>query len=338
MSIWLASAGGNEIRLLLAKGTAASLRSVICRMAVGSDPLANKRDRAKAIAEDAGAGCLYVVATPIGNLEDISLRALRILKEADLIACEDTRQTLKLLSHFDISKRLVSYHEHNEITRAAEIVIELEQGAKVALVSDAGTPAISDPGHRLVNLCLRHGIRVVPVPGASAFVAALAASGMPIEQFVFVGFLPSRQTERRKALRALAGEPRTLALYEAPHRLLDALEDALEVLGNRPAVIAREVTKMHEEFLRGHLEDLVAAVRKKSARGEITLLIGPPDGHEAPAANEAGSAKEEPLARRVEEIMQERGVDRKAALKQVARERGITRREAYKQLLITRDD
>lgn len=303
-----------------------------------NDSLTKKKDKAKAAAGEAGAGCLYVVATPIGNLEDISMRALRILKEADVIACEDTRQTLKLLSHFGISKRLVSYHEHNEITRAAEIVIELEQGAKVALVSDAGTPAISDPGYRLVSLCLRHGILVVPVPGASAFVAALAASGMPIEQFVFAGFLPSRPTERRKELRALASEPRTLALYEAPHRLLDTLEDALEILGNRPAVIAREVTKVYEEFLRGHLEDLIAAVRKKAPRGEITLLIGPPDGHEAHAANELGSAKEAPLARRVEEIMQERGMDRKAALKQVARERGITRREAYKQLLITRDE
>ena len=299
--------------------------------------MARKKAPAKAAVSEAGAGCLYVVATPIGNLEDISMRALRILKEADAIACEDTRQTLKLLSHFGVSKRLVSYHEHNEITRAAEIVIELEQGAKVALVSDAGTPSISDPGHRLVSLCLRHGIRVVPVPGASAFVAALAASGMPIEQFAFVGFLPSRPTERRKALRELAAEPRTLALYEAPHRLLDTLEDALEILGNRPAVIAREVTKIYEEFLRGHLEDLIAAARKKAPRGEITLLIGPPDGHATHAETESPSAKDVPLARRVEEIMHERGVERKTALKQVARERGITRREAYKQLLITRE-
>src|SRR6202011_2483147 len=147
--------------------------------------------------DEPGAGCLYLVATPIGNLEDITLRALRILKEVDFIACEDTRETMKLLSHFDIQKRMVSYHGHNEITRAPEIVIDLEQGAKVALVSDAGTPAISDPGHRLVSLCVRHGISVVPVPGASAFVAALAASGMPVDEFVFAGFLPSRQTERR---------------------------------------------------------------------------------------------------------------------------------------------
>jgi 16S rRNA (cytidine1402-2'-O)-methyltransferase len=289
-------------------------------------------------ASDLAKGCLYVVSTPIGNLEDISLRALRLLKEADMIACEDTRQTMKLLAHFDIPKRLVSYHEHNEITRAAEIVIELEQGAKVALVSDAGTPAISDPGYRLVHLCLRHGIQVVPVPGASALVAALAASGMPIEEFVFAGFLPSRPTERRKSLRALAGEPRTLALYEAPHRLLDALEDALEILGNRPAVVAREVTKIYEEFLRGHLEDLVEAVRKKAPRGEITLLIGPPDGHAQHASDAANPLNAIPLARHVEEIMKARGIDRKAALKQAARARGLTRREAYKQLLITRDE
>jgi 16S rRNA (cytidine1402-2'-O)-methyltransferase len=286
---------------------------------------------------EAGAGCLYVVATPIGNLEDISLRALRILKESDAIACEDTRQTVKLLTHFDIQKRLVSYHEHNEITRAAEIIIELEQGAKISLVTDAGTPAISDPGNRLVSLCLRHGIQVVPLPGASAFVTALAASGMPIDEFTFIGFLPSRPTERRKRLRALAAEPRTLALYEAPHRLLDTLEDALEILGNRPAVVARELTKVYEEFLRGHVEDLLETVRKKAPRGEITLLIGPADGEAQHLATDPAQA-EIPLARRVTEIMNERGVDNKAALKQVARERGLTRREAYKQLLITREE
>jgi 16S rRNA (cytidine1402-2'-O)-methyltransferase len=294
----------------------------------------------KTKADETALGCLYVVATPIGNLEDITLRALRILKEADAIACEDTRQTLKLLSHFDIQKRLISYHEHNELTRAPEIVIELEQGAKIALVSDAGTPAISDPGHRLVSLCVRHGIKVVPLPGPSAFVAALAASGMPVEEFAFVGFLPSRQSARRKALRALASEPRTLALYEAPHRLSDTLDDALEILGNRPAVVAREITKMYEEFLRGHLEDIAAAVRKKAARGEITLLIGAADGLTAQAETGVGApaAVLEPLSHRVDAIMKEIGVDRKAALKQAARERGLTRREAYKQLLVTRDE
>jgi 16S rRNA (cytidine1402-2'-O)-methyltransferase len=295
-----------------------------------------KSTKPKSKATEPAAGCLYLVATPIGNLEDISLRALRVLKEADFIACEDTRQTMKLLTHFDIQKRMVSYHEHNEITRAPEIVIDLEQGAQVALVSDAGTPAISDPGHRLVSLCVRHGIKVVPVPGASAFVAALAASGMPIEEFAFIGFLPARQTERRKALRTLAAEPRPLAFYEAPHRLLDTLEDALEILGNRPAVVAREVTKLYEEFLRGHLEQLLDDVRKKAPRGEITLLIGPEDGEVVHAADAAAAAV--PLARRVEQVMKERNVDSKAALKVVARERGLTRREAYKQLLVTRDE
>lgn len=284
----------------------------------------------------AGEGCLFVVATPIGNLEDITLRGLRVLKEADVIACEDTRQTAKLLNHFGIQKRMVSYHEHNEITRAAELVIELEQGARISLVSDAGMPGISDPGHRLVSLCVRHGIRVVPIPGANAMVAALAGSGLPVEQFAFVGFLPSRPTERRKALRELEAEPRTMVLYEAPHRLLDTLEDSLEILGNRPAVIARELTKIHEEFLRGHLDELVAALQKKEVRGEITVLLGPAD-----AAKRLEGAAEKvhvPLAKRVAEIVAERGVDQKAALKQAARERGMTRREAYKELLITREE
>jgi len=296
--------------------------------------LAKSNGEAKA----AGTGRLYVVATPIGNLEDITLRALRILKEADLIVCEDTRHTMKLLSHFDFSKRLVSYHEHNEITRAPEIVIELEEGAQVALVSDAGTPTVSDPGYRLVSLCVRHGIRVVPVPGASAFVAALAASGMPVGEFVFAGFLPPRQTARRKSLRALGEEPRTLIFYEAPHRAIETLEDALEILGNRPAVLAREITKAFEEFQRGHIEDLLAGLGKKPPRGEITLLIGPADGQETHAATDAAGKAAVPLAWRVEEIMKARGGDRKAALKEAARERGITRREAYKQLLVTRDE
>jgi len=291
----------------------------------------------KTKAAEPTAGCLYIVATPIGNLDDITLRALQTLKTVDLIACEDTRQTSKLLSHFEISTRTVSYHEHNEITRAPEIIIELEQGAQVALVSDAGTPAISDPGHRLVSLCVRHGVKVVPLPGASAFVTALAASAMPIEEFTFVGFLPARPTERRKKLRTLADEPRTLALYEAPHRLIDTLEDALDLLGNRPGMIAREVTKMYEEFTRGHLEDLLAAVRAKPPRGEITLLIGQSDGEALHAAEQDAHAKM-PLASRVAQIMKEGKLDNKAALKHVARERGITRREAYKQLLITREE
>lgn len=177
----------------------------------------------------------------------------------------------------------------------------------------------------------------MPLPGASAFVTALAASGMAIDEFTFIGFLPSRPTERRKHLRALTAEPRTLAFYEAPHRLLDTLEDALEILGNRPTVVARELTKVYEEFLRGHLEEVLETVRKKPPRGEITLLIGSADGEAQHLTGDAAQAAT-PLARRVTEVMKERGVDNKAALKQVARERGLTRREAYKQLLITREE
>ena len=275
-------------------------------------------------------GCLYLVATPIGNLEDITLRALRVLKEADLIACEDTRQTQKLLQHYAITKEMVSYHAHNELTRAPELVIQLEEGAQVALVSDAGTPVVSDPGHRLVAQCLRHHIPVVPIPGPSAFVAALAASGMPTEEFLFVGFLPSRTGARRKKLEALKSEPRALVLYEAPHRLAETLADAADILGVRHAVVAREVTKIHEEFLRGSLADLRDAARRRAPRGEITLLIGPAEEGQVQAVPPIS------LKQRVEQIEAESGLDRKAALKQAARERGLGKREAYKQLLLER--
>ena len=277
--------------------------------------------------DDSQAGCLYLVATPIGNLEDITLRALRVLKEADLIACEDTRQTRKLLQHYQISKELVSYHAHNELTRSPELVIQLEQGARVALVSDAGTPLVSDPGHRLVTLCLRHHIPVVPIPGPSAFVAALAACGLPAEEFLFVGFLPSRAGARRKKLEELRVEARMLVFYEAPHRLEETLSDAAEILGSRPAVVAREVTKIHEEFLRGSLAELRDAARARTPRGEITLLVGPAteaEPREIPAVS---------LRERVAQLEVEAGLDRKAALKQAARERGLGKREAYKQLL-----
>lgn len=277
-------------------------------------------------------GRLYLVSTPIGNLEDITLRALRILRECDLIACEDTRQTHKLLNHYEIRKRLVSYHEHNEITRAPELVIELEQGAQVALVSDAGTPLVSDPGHRLVTLALRHHIPVVPIPGPSALIAALAGSGMPSEEFLFAGFLPSRSGERRAALQRYSQDHRTLLFYEAPHRLGETLQDAWEILGDRPACVAREVTKIHEEFLRGRLSELTEHIRQKPARGEITLLIGPANEE----SRQAQAVPTKTLVTRVEELMQEQQIDRKAALKQAARERGLSKREAYKQLLVYR--
>lgn len=277
-------------------------------------------------------GCLYLVGTPIGNLEDITLRALRILKEVDEIACEDTRHTQKLLAHYEIRKPLISYHEHNELTRAPELLISLEQGAKIALVSDAGMPLVSDPGHRLVALCLRHHIPIVPIPGPSAILASLSASGLPNEEFLFIGFLPARSGERRRALERLRIEDRTMILYEAPHRIAECLADAHEILGNRHACLAREVTKLHEEFRRGQLADLAASLEDRPAKGEITLLIAPADRSESHAlANPMQS-----LANRVEELIHQAKLDRKEALKLAARERGLSRREAYSHLVASR--
>jgi 16S rRNA (cytidine1402-2'-O)-methyltransferase len=279
-------------------------------------------------------GCLYLVGTPIGNLEDITLRALRILREADQIAAEDTRHTQKLLSHYGISRPLVSYHEHNEMTRAPELLIALEQGAKVALVSDAGTPLVSDPGYRLVTLCLRHQVPVVPIPGPSALLASLSASGLPNEEFLFVGFLPARSGERRRALERLRIEDRTIVLYEAPHRVQECVADAQEILGDRPACLAREVTKLHEEFRRGKLSALTASLEERPARGEITLLIGAADPAEAGAHLDSAQS----LSDRVEELIRQAKLDRKDALKLAAKERGLTRRAAYDQMVEQRGD
>jgi 16S rRNA (cytidine1402-2'-O)-methyltransferase len=278
-------------------------------------------------------GCLYLVGTPIGNLEDITLRALRILKEVDLIACEDTRHTQKLLNHYDIQKSLVSYHEHNEMTRSSELLIQLEDGAKIALVSDAGMPLVSDPGYRLVTLCVRHKIPVVPVPGPSALLAALAASGLANEEFLFVGFLPARSAERLRTLEHLRIEERTIIFYEAPHRVAESIADAQAILGDRPACLAREVTKLHEEFRRGKLSDLAASLAAAPARGEITLLVGPPE------ANSAGwhADTSQSLSDRVEELIRQAKLDRKEALKLAARERGLTRRAAYEQLVQSKE-
>ena len=276
------------------------------------------------------AGCLYLVGTPIGNLEDITLRALRVLKEADVIACEDTRHTQKLLNHYEIHKELVSYHEHNEMTRSSQLVMQMEQGAKVALVSDAGMPLVSDPGYRLVSLCVRHKIPVVPVPGPSAILAALAASGLPSDEFLFVGFLPARGAERRRALEHLRLDERTIIFYEAPQRVAECLADALEILGDRPACVARELTKLHEEFVRGKLSETAARFAKEPARGEITVLLGPPDST-ATGARQRESTQS--LADRVDELIRQAKLDRKEALKLAAKERGLTRRAAYDQLV-----
>jgi 16S rRNA (cytidine1402-2'-O)-methyltransferase len=223
-------------------------------------------------------GILYIVATPIGNLEDITLRALRVLKEVDVVAAEDTRHTQILLSHYDIHTPLTSYHEHNEKTKSQQLVTRLVRGQNVALVSDAGTPAISDPGFRLIAQAIRAGVRIIPVPGASALTAVLSASGLPTDRFVFEGFLPARKTQRRERLQTLRDETRTLIFYEAPHRLKDTLGDIRELLGNREAVLAREVSKIHEEFLRGPVSELVLALGSGDIRGEVTLIISGSSG------------------------------------------------------------
>jgi 16S rRNA (cytidine1402-2'-O)-methyltransferase len=276
---------------------------------------------------------LYLVATPIGNLEDITLRALRVLKGVELIACEDTRQTQKLLNHYHITTRAISYHEHNEMTRAAELIVNLEQGTRMALVTDAGMPGISDPGFRLITLAIRHHVPVVPIPGASAYLAALVASGLPTDSFRFSGFLPAKRGERRTALESIKASPRTQVFYEAPHRLVETVEDIVEVLGpERRVVIAREITKLHEEFLRGRAEQLLATLKSRSeVKGEITLLIGKAEETvQAPAPGRVS------VRERVEQIMSEESVEEKAALKRVAKELGVSKSEAYRELQRTK--
>ena len=274
---------------------------------------------------------LYLVATPIGNLEDITLRALRVLKQADLIACEDTRQTQKLLNHYGITTSTTSYHAHNEMTRAPALVMELERGARIALVTDAGMPGISDPGFRLVTLALRHHVAVVPIPGASAFLAALVASGLPTDSFRFSGYLPARRGQRRALLETIRDSPRTQVFYEAPHRLRESLTDIVEVLGpDRPVVIAREVTKMHEEFLRGRADTVLAALDVQ-VKGEITLLVGRAEKTSTPTVSSPPD-----LRQRFDEIRTRDNLDEKAALKKLAKAMGISRSQAYRELQRTK--
>ena len=269
------------------------------------------------------AGTLYLVATPVGNLSDITLRAIEVLKEVDLIACEDTRHTQKLLTYFNIGTETLSYHEHNEHERAAEILAKLKSGGRVAVVSDAGMPGICDPGYRVVALAVENGVSVVPVPGASAVVLALAASGLPTDAFGFGGFLPSKSGARREVLQGIAASARTEMFYEAPHRVVEALEDLVEVLGGaRRVVVARELTKLHEEFLRGSAAEVLAELRKRGdVKGEITLLIGKAEDEAIPAMS---------LGARMEQLMREESLDEKAALKKVAKEFGLGKSEAYR--------
>ncbi len=271
---------------------------------------------------------MFLVGTPIGNLEDITLRAVKTLKAVDLIACEDTRQTLKLLNHYGIVKPTISYHEHNELTRAAELVVHLESGDSIALVTDAGTPGVSDPGYRLVALAVRHHIAVVPIPGPSAFLSALVASGLPTDSFRFSGFLPAKAGARRTALEAILDSPLTQIFYEAPHRITETLRDVVAILGpERHLVIAREVTKLHEEFLRGRADSVLEQIKQRGeTRGEITLLIG--KAEEIPT--ELSSPQE--VAKRVKELMRFEQLEEKAALKQAAKEFGLSKSQAYREL------
>lgn len=264
---------------------------------------------------------LYLVATPIGNLEDMTFRAIRILRdEVDSIACEDTRQTQKLLRHYDIRKPLISYHEHNEAARTSDILAALERGESVALVSDAGTPLVSDPGYRVVTAAIEHGFPVIPIPGASAALTALAASGLPTDEFRFIGFLPSKAGARRKALEQLANENATVIAYDSPHRILETLADMAEILGARPVALARELTKIHEEFLRGTAQSIREQLAQRSAvKGEMTLLIG---------RSEKRAAIADPLAE-IQRLERE-GLDRMEAIKAVAKQMGLPKRELYR--------
>ncbi len=264
-------------------------------------------------------GLLYVVATPIGNLEDMTYRAVRVLKEADWIACEDTRTTGRLLKHYEIGTRTVSYHDHNEEARAAELVERLLNGDTGALVSDAGTPLLSDPGYRIVKAAVDAGVTVQPLPGASALLAALVVSGLPTDQFHFGGFLPAKAMQREKVLRELLHEEATLVFYEAPHRVVESLEAVQQTYGDRQVVAARELTKMYEEVLRGTAGEIAANLKARDmVRGEFVILIA------------KGVAVSDRTVEEAVGDMIAAGVERMDAIKTVAKERGLSKREVYR--------
>lgn len=269
-------------------------------------------------------GTLYVVGTPIGNLEDITLRALRVLREVDLIAAEDTRKTLKLLSHYDIHVPIESYHRHSGPAKLERLLAVL-QTRNVALVSEAGMPGISDPGQELIATALARGIPVVPVPGPSALVTALVVSGLPTERFLYLGFLPRVRPDRRRLLQSVAAQPFTLVMFEAPHRLPAALADLLDTLGDRPAAAARELTKIHEEVLRGSISALRAHFQSEPPRGEITLVVGPPEKPPSPAL-EVGESQLLEMARR----LRSEGLSSKQAVQRLMEATGAGRRDAYR--------
>ncbi len=275
------------------------------------------------------AGTLYIVSTPIGNLEDITLRALHILKDVRIIAAEDTRHTQKLLQHYHISTAQTSYHDHNKEEKAEILISRLQEGHDVALVSDAGTPGISDPGYYLINRAIEEGIRVMPVPGPTASIAALSISGLPTDAFVFEGFLPSKKTARQKKLRELSGERRTLILFEAPHRLASTLKDIAEVLGDRKIVLTRELTKIFEEVIRGRVSEVIAKIEGRRLKGEMTLLLE--GAQEGPAAGEAPDLHEY-----LKMLIEEEGLSLKDAVSKASKDLDIPRNRVYKEALSMR--
>jgi len=276
------------------------------------------------------AGTLYIVSTPIGNLEDITLRALNILRDVQIIAAEDTRHTQKLLQHYHISTAQTSYHDHNKEEKAEILISRLREGRDIALVSDAGTPGISDPGYYLINRAIEEGIRVMPVPGPSASIAALSVSGLPTDAFVFEGFLPSKKTARQKKLRELSGERRTLILFEAPHRLASTLKDIAEVLGDRKIVLTRELTKMFEEVIRGRVSEVIAEIEGRRLKGEMTLLL------EGAQEEEAAAGEVRDLHEYLKMLIEEKGLSLKDAVSKASKDLGIPRNRVYKEALSMR--
>lgn len=286
-----------------------------------------KREESK-ICEKEHNGKLYIVATPIGNLDDITLRAIKVLKEADIIAAEDTRHTLKLLNHLDISKPLISYHRHNEGVRTEELIQKLKNGTNIALVSDAGTPVISDPGGEIVKDAIKNNIKVVPIPGACAAIIALIASGMDAKEFTFLGFLPQNKKNRKEKLQQIEIEERTTILYEAPHKLLETLKDLEKVINNRKVVLARELTKIYEEYEEGTIEELLKRI--KEPKGEYVIII---------SKNEKtkNQIKLEELNKYTLEqhyhYYEEQGINKKEIIKQIAKDRNVSKNDIYQKFL-----
>ncbi|TDX51301.1 16S rRNA (cytidine(1402)-2'-O)-methyltransferase [Orenia marismortui] len=268
-------------------------------------------------------GKLYICGTPIGNLDDITLRALNILKEVDLIAAEDTRHTQKLLNHYQIDTKLTSYHEHNAEYKSKELLKKLKAGLNIALVSDAGMPGISDPGYRIISLLRSEGMRVVPIPGPTAMTSALVISGLATDRFAFEGFLPRKNSDRKSYLENLKNEERTLVLYEAPHRLIKTLDDILAVLGDRRAVICRELTKKFEETIDGNISELIELFKNNKPRGEIVLVL---EGGKV--KNEGEAWKDLSILEHLESLMEE-GLTKKKAIKEVAKLRSLPKSEVY---------